>query len=537
LVKIVIISLISLFAAGGLIGQNARVILNGRVSYVTAQNIYVKFASNEMIREGDTVFVQGTKGLTPIFFIENYSSISAAGKPFPGTVVKVDDPVILRVGAKEETKVIVIPDSVPVKPSLELTKTESKHPVDSIRATWKQDIRGSLTLASYTNLSNTGANNSERMRYSLSMRADHLADTRFSAESYISFSHKAGEWAEVKDNVFSALKVYSLAIGSDFGDHSSVWLGRKINNNLSNIGAVDGIQAETRMGRFKTGVVVGTRPDFQDYGFNLKLLEYGGFVAHESLGKYGKIQSSLAFFEQRNTGFTDRRFVYFQHDNSLAKNLYLFTSCELDLYRVEEGVAMNKPSLTGLYVSLRYRPFRTFSVFASYDARKNVIYYETFKSYADQLLDEATRQGLQLKLNYRPWTKVTMGLTGSYRYRTDDISPNKNLNGFISITQLPWINATATLSANLLQTSYLDGRIYGLNVTRDFLKGKMYGGFSYRIIDYRFANSSSNLLQNVAQIDLSWRINKKTSLSVNYEITLESVRNYHRIYFSFAQRF
>ena len=142
--------------------------------------------------------------------------------------------------------------------------------------------------------------------------------------------------------------------------------------------------------KFSFGGVTGTRPDYEDYGFNLKLFEYGAYVGHSHATQKGQIQSSVAFFEQRNSGNVDRRFAYLQHSNTLFKNLSLFSSAELELFSLKDGVSSTSPSFTSLYISLRYRMFKKLTLFTSFDTRKNVIYYETFKDYADRLLEEAT---------------------------------------------------------------------------------------------------------------------------------------------------
>jgi hypothetical protein len=374
------------------------------------------------------------------------------------------------------------------------------------------------------------------LRYTFSTRASNLGNSRFSAESYITFSHQLNNWAEVKANVWNALKIYSLALKYDISDKTSVSLGRKVNNNLSNIGAVDGLQAETMAGNFTFGAVAGSRPNDADYNVNLKLLEYGAFVGHNVSTKTGRMQSSVAFFEQRNSGIMDRRFVYFQHDNSLLKRLYFFTSCELDLYKFD-SIPKNQPTLTSLYVSLRYKVFKQLSVFASYDARKNVIYYETYKSYASRLLEEATRQGLQLRINYRPGNQVSMGVNAGYRFMAKDLNPNETLNGFVTINQVPWIKVSATLTTNLLKTCYLNGSIYELRLTRDIVPGKLYGEVNYRYVDYTSNNSSTKMKQNIAQVNLLWQLKDMLSFSIDYELTMEPVNKYHRLYISLSKRF
>jgi hypothetical protein len=518
-------------------GQDSRTLLSGKVSYITAQNIYVKFSTTEQIHTGDTIFLKADNNLVPLFIVENISSVSCVGKPIDKALVKIDDEVVVKVIVKvvSEKQISMISEAESQKPDAIKEKPDSLVKTPIVKR--KQDIQGSLSFASYSNMSNLDMADSYRMRYTFSLRANNLADSRFSTESYISFSHQLKKWAEVQQNVFNALKIYSLAVRYDLSEKTNISIGRKVNPRLSNIGAVDGIQAESTIGQFTLGAVAGSRPNDLDYSINLMLLEYGGFVGHTVSTKKGRMQSSVAFFEQRNSGMTDRRFVYFQHDNSLLKKLYFFTSCELDLYKVVEGSPMNQTTLTSLYASIRYKVVKQLSLFASYDARKNVIYYETYKSFVDRLLDEATRQGFQMKIDYRPGNQISMGLSGGYRFRENDRNPNESLNGYFNINQIPWLKMSASLTANLLKTNYLDGNIFGIRLSRDIIPGKLFGELNYRFVDYKFINSDSGLIQNVAQVNLSWQIKNKFSFSLDYELTLEAVNKYHRVYVSLNKRF
>jgi len=64
----------------------------------------------------------------------------------------------------------------------------------SVVARQKQKIRGSISVNSYSDLSNTDAANLQRFRYTFSLDARNIADSKFSVESYISFRHKSGDW-------------------------------------------------------------------------------------------------------------------------------------------------------------------------------------------------------------------------------------------------------------------------------------------------------------------------------------------------------
>jgi hypothetical protein len=341
----------------------------------------------------------------------------------------------------------------------------------------------------------------------------------------------------VQANLNGALKVYSLALRYDFSKSASLWAGRKINPKIANVGAVDGIQFQKDWNKLFVGVVAGFRPDYLDYGFNSKLPEYGAYIGQNLKVENGFVQSSLAFFEQRNDGNTDRRFIYFQHSNSFIKSVNIFSSFEVDLYKVENGQPKNTFSLTSLYFSLNYRISRKLSVFGSYDNRKNVIYYETFKNYADAVLQQASRQGLRFRINYRLVNYLMIGVNAGTRFMKNDPRATNTLNGNVTYTKIPLINSSLSMTANLMQTSYLDGQIYGARLSKDIIPGKLFGMLNYRWVQFDYTNTVTQLRQNIAEADLSYQFSKKLYLSVNYEATLQTNENFNRLYLNLRWKF
>ncbi len=259
---------------------------------------------------------------------------------------------------------------------------------------------------------------------------------------------------------------------------------------------------------------------------------------------HGIMQSSLAFVEQQNNSITDRRFAYFQHSNSIVKDLYFFGSAEFDLFNkvlnTTENIMVkdNAPKLSNLYVSLRYRVVKQLSLSLSYSARKNIIYYETYKSIVDRLLEAATTEGYMFQANFRPGKNISIGANTGYRFSKQDPKPTKNIYSYLTFTRLPWLNLSSTLSATLLETSYLSlSSIYSLGVSRDLVTGKVYAGINYRYVHYKFRNSELPLVQHMAEMNMTWRMMKKLSCSLNFEGTFQKKRNYNSIYLNVTQRF
>src|SRR5674476_491706 len=85
-----------LFPLLHLYGQEGMRLVEGKVSYITLQNIYVKFEQAGIVQPGDTIFIRKDQVLTPLFISESVSSTSCVGKPTGKIDVQVSDVVILR---------------------------------------------------------------------------------------------------------------------------------------------------------------------------------------------------------------------------------------------------------------------------------------------------------------------------------------------------------------------------------------------------------------------------------------------------------
>jgi hypothetical protein len=300
---------------------------------------------------------------------------------------------------------------------------------------------------------------------------------------------------------------------------------------------MDGVQAEFSPGKFSFGAVAGFRPDYADYGFNSQLFQYGGYAAYDTRNGAKSTESSIAFMQQMYGSNTDRRFIYLQHSNSVIKNLYLLGSVEADLYKLVNDKPTSTFDLTGLYFSMRYRMSSKFSISGSYDARKNVMYYETYKTFVDQIVETEMRQGFRLQASYRITRDLLFGISSGYRFLKSDPNPSANIYGYLTYSQIPGINMTATLSGTYLNSAYINGVIAGASLYRDFFGGKFQSGIGYRFVGYKLPENVIDITQNIAEINFSVQALKKMFISLNYEGTFEKSDRYNRIYVQLRIRF
>lgn len=515
--------------------------LAGTVTYKTATNIYVRFSSTAGIQIGDTLYMRQDNAAVPLMTVTQTSSTSCVGIPFSGLIVPVGAIVYARrpkpitPAAPSEPTLAPVTD-LPTQEVAETTPLSTTAPRDAKKTFSPGKVSGRISAATYVNITDPSASNDQRMRYTLSMNTTHAGEKGVSLEVYTTFRHTIDHWAEVRQQFGQALKVYSLAAQYDLNAQTHFWLGRKINLNLANLGAIDGLQAEHVFKDFFTGAFVGTRPDNVDYGFAPQLFQYGGYLGHRRPLRQGQVATTIAFAEQRNGGATDRRYLYVQHSNTIIRDIQLFASAEFDLYVLDALAVRQSPRFTSAYFSLRYRVSDALSLFGSYDSRRNIVYFETYKSFLDQFLDDQTRQGLRVSFTLRPVKRVTLGASLGSRFEQGEPA-TRNLNSYLTFARTPVLGLSASLSGVWIETAYLTGTILGVRIYRDLFKGKVYAEAQYRHTDYRYGASEVSLGQHIAGLNLSWRIRKKLSLAVNFEGEYQPQRTFYRIYGNAVQRF
>ncbi len=515
--------------------QTKSELIEGKVTYLSSQNVYVKFDNTSKIKVGDTLFIKQNSDYIPAVKIEYLSSRSTAGKKIGNIDIKIGDRLVYSYTPSEtiEPQIMAVPTF-----SSQIAKNEIENTKQKKRNTKKRGkVEGRIAMSSYSSFSSTKKTDFVRWRYTFAARSQNFYSSRLSFDSYISFNYRSTDWNYIKNNISDALKIYSLALSYDISNNLNLTIGRKINRNITNIGAIDGLQLHGKFGKVTTGVVLGSRPDYQNYSFNFNLFEFGGFISHSDIAGYGVMQNSIALFQQTNDFKTDRKFFYFQHFSNFIKPISFFFSTEIDLYKKINGIPSSNFSLTGLYISLKFRPIKTLGFTGSYDSRKNVIYYETYQNYADSLYDNATRQGFRFNVNIRPWRNLFFRFAYGFRTRIRDIKSSQNFSGSLSYNRIPFIQGTISLNYNNLVTSYLNGNIYGVSFSRDFFDGVIYTTLNYRRILYEFLSGAPNLDQNIFTIDINWRIIYRLSASIAYEGTFETEFNYGKVYFNLTKRF
>lgn len=524
--------LVSLFALSlaslNLMGQEGR--LDGQVSFVTTQNIYVRFTTTEGIRPGDTLSL-GESG-RKCLLVQQKSSSSCVCSLLEGCDAPKGTPVYFQPNGlrKPAVQQVVVQE----EPPAELQPQEPEVLVDPLQL---QEIRARVSASAYSTFSDNRASR-HRLMSQLMVNADHIDNSGVSLDINMNYRHILDEGASVPLPSNDLLRVYGLSVAYEASPTLTAVLGRSINPKFASVGPIDGLQVEKAFRNQYVGAILGFRPDIYDFGFNPDLLEYGAYYGLETNGKRFRSQTTFGAIEQRGKEDIDRRYAYLQHSSSLGNSLYFYGSAELDVYKKIDYTTLNEPRLTNLYVSARYRMSRDLSFTLSYDSRKRIIYYETYQSELDRFLDDdLARQGIRARVNFRPGKTVYTGLSYSKRFRSDQQNKSDNYNGFVTLSETPFIGGRTSLTLNRNESNYLISNIGSLRHSRTFMRNRLQTDLYYRLVHSDYVNFGNPMLQHYAGTDITYYLTKSLFFSLTGEFATYEGQNNYRFYARAVQRF
>ena len=523
--------------AGSLPGQYNTETITGEATFVTSRNVYVKFDNTSSIEPGDTLhLVQGSEAF-PCLVVNQKSSTSCVCNKLTDCVAKKGD-TFLFTRTSEEKEETTSPfhsgneNELPVVSEVD-TVASATHSEEKYG--YKEKIRGRVSAATYSSLYSTREDR-HRAMYRFSLNADHISDSRFSLNTYINYRQiLGGDLSTQKSNFF---RVYNLSARYDLDSTMSITLGRRIDPDASSLGAHDGIQVKKFFGRFFSGFLAGFRPDIHEYGLNTNLFQYGVYIGAKSDGHKAYSKTTLGLLEQRNGGSIDRRYVYFQHASTLLKKLNLFASMEMDLYKKVNEVQNSEPRLTSLFLSARYRLNRKVNLSVSFDTRKRTLFYETFKTDIERLLnDDEARQGIRGRINVRPLKYVTLGASYSKRFQNNGQNKSDNINSYFSLSIIPGIGGRFSFNFNQNTSNYLQSRIYSFRHSRSLIKKKMNVDLYFRNVSYTYVNTETQSIQNYYGAGLTYRFSRQWMFNALGEMAVKNTDTSYRFNTKLIWRF
>lgn len=528
---LIIFLLSFLFVSGNSLAQKKPAVTT--VSFISAQFVYVKVPDGFRIAEGDTFSVKRKGILKPVLRAKFTSTRSAACEKLDTINPAVNDTMYAvlallqdeTISRKQETGEIKLEQG-----DASGAKKQTQIAADAAR--WN----GRVSVNSFSGFNNYTSKQYIRWRYSLNVTGENIIVPGLHLSNYTIFSYSVAEWQQVKQNVGKALKIYDLSADYSIDSSMTLTAGRGFNYHLSGIGAFDGMSAEVKKQSFYYGGFIGSRPNFDDYGYNVKYFQFGAYGGRKDSLLKGEMENTLGVYNQTNDFKTDRRFLYFQHTSNPYNSLSLYFSGEADLYEKIKDVVKNTFSFTGMYAVLRWTPESAYSFSLSYDARKNVIYYETYKSELDSTIARDLRQGYRLSATVRPYKGIITSVNAGYRFEKSDAKPSLNLGGNIYFTSLYYAPGSLSAGYNYLSGSYVNSNDVSLTYNLPFNEMLDFS-FSGRHAEWKYPAAAETFKQNSITADLSMMITRKFWVIFSLESVYVKKNTDTRLLVDFSTRF
>jgi len=503
----------------------------GTVTYYSSQNFYVRFEDASQLAIGDTLWVSSST--TAAGIIKFLSSQSAACSYIGRDSIPVQTSVYVL--SKRTT-----PSNTTTGSQIgETGVRKDLHPKGTNETLEENlfDISGRISLRSFTNYSSYSPHTQNQYwRYGLSLRSQRVGMKNLEFQSSATYGYRA-DALKNSGSIWNNLKVYDFFFSFKPEPSLVIQAGRIRNQNLYSLATFDGLLMNYSFSHFSAGAFFGSHPDWQTMGLNIKLLEFGAFVSREDQINGVFLFNNLSFANQTNTGKTDRRYIYFLN-RTRTKDFALSFSSEVDLYQVESGIPKSIFKPTSIFASALYRFDRKLSVDLSYDARKTVYYFETFKSSIDSILDARMRQGLRLGAYYQLLRTLSISLNGGFATQTNDLHPSFHGGTSVTVNELTTLDFSLTGDFTYLQSNYLNGFAYGLRVAKSFNEYNLDAGLALRRVDYLFVrNTSDGVAQNIIDADVNWFAFNNLSLSLMYEFVSEKRFSSHRLFIGVSRAF
>lgn len=533
---LILIIILWVLSTGNILGQKAKKLLKGKVSYQTLQSVYVRFENTEYINVNDTLSnsMDSLGGCKLVVFQK--SSRSCVCRRIDDCKLEIDD--IMYFTSSQVDYELLANKTVDLRDSIIIeNNVQPELDIIPIKPERIQKTRGRISVAS-NSLFREGSDSKNSLLYRFSVESSNIKSSKFSFETYINYrqnylTQKTEQPVETK-----FLRVYSLAINYEVNSNTQLTLGRKINRRASSLGAIDGLQIEKHISNFYIGGIVGFRPDISDFGFNPNLLQYGTYIGSTTDNNNLQTSSTLGLLEQRNNGAIDRRYAFFQHSSNLFSKINIFGSFELDIYNKVNGISKSNARLTNLYLYSNFRLSRKIDISVSYDSRKRIIYYETFKTDIERLLDDdEARQGIRTRISIKPIRNVFVGISYSSRFQTSNINSSNNINANIGLSKIPSLGGSLSISYNENSSNYLKSKIISFRHSRPLFIPELSADFYVRTLSYDYKEREIKNNQQYYGIGLSYRATSQMYIDIFGELNTDRGDKNYRFNARITRRF
>ena len=446
-------------------------VLQTRVSYLSAEFIYIQAGEKDGVAAGDSVLVQRNGATITRLTVSRVSnSFSACTLP-PGFAVK------LQIGDAAAVSIhrLQVESTPDTSAQIETTSTLTpgrKRSGASVQSDLTPKVRGRIGLGVlYTD--DREIDNRDSNEPTLSMRATIenllVPNATLDIRMRVRRTNRQGWTSALNDRKWTN-RIYQVMLRYENPDQRLAWsAGRILSRDVAGLGVMDGLTAAWQASdEIRVGVFAGTVPDPVTSALLADETQSGGFVSWERNGQKNRAAATLAGIGRYTKGQISRESVYQQANWSSGYHLFIFQSSEIDINRGwRRDRAGSSLQLSSFLFQLRWNPVEALSLESGYDNRKLVSTWETHDT-PDSLFDDAMRQGWRTSLRWKGPLRTTWTLGGSIRTRSGDAASTTAYNGGVSIMNILGSRVDGSLLFRMFDNTYTRGSQPSLYLSRRF---------------------------------------------------------------------
>ncbi len=315
-------------------------------------------------------------------------------------------------------------------------------------------------------------------------------------------------------------------------------LGRIVSNAMSGIGYIDGALVQHNAAEhWLWGIFAGTQPDWKTSDFQTSIQKYGVFAKYLK-GDYleGRFEATLAAAGEYHETVISREYVFLQSSYHRGRDWSLRGSLELDVNRLwRKDRSGEDLSVTGLFLTGRYRVTESVSTTLSYDNRKSYYTYET-RSKPDSLFNNVFRHGVRANVDVR--LPGALLVTGSFGVRGEESKDDNTYSYALGMRKRDVLPGRLTVNARVggFSNPYSSGFTPTLRIGRAFRGGRSlhmsYGNYTYTLESTETTRSS-----HWARVEGQLVLPARFHLSGSYEYDWGDDVEGHRLLAELGYRF
>ncbi|MEW6411738.1 MAG: hypothetical protein AB1483_04595 [Candidatus Zixiibacteriota bacterium] len=428
------------------------------VTYISAEGVYLDGGLSSGFDVDDTVAFIRDKKTIAIGFVTKVAEYAAATEVAHQTCpVQVGD-IAARISdvprlTLTSTAAFVEPARAPHP---EATSTINQKPGPP------PHLRGSISFENYyhNDLTDTDYDRTQPGVKTKLEIENITGDVSFKMRHRTRLYHRSKAYSIGQDTDEWIHQVYELGFFHEVEGSKAEWaIGRVLSPYVRGIGYVDGGYLAHQIHRnFKIGLAGGTAPDMVSSEPNFDRRKFGLFAAFET-GAYQtrRLAFTAAVSTEYDRSTVSRDFLYFQATFSKYQLLSLYQSVEIDFNRDwRYDKTGDRFTFTNYYANATINITKDASVFFSYDARKNIRYFETMDT-PDSLFNDDYHQGIRAGLNLRFTDRISFRGNAGIRFRDGLPEDNRFVSATLRLSRFPLPKHSMTLMMSIVETQFTTG--------------------------------------------------------------------------------